>query len=40
MDAIIHLASTLMDRDYAAEALRTPESLGIGDLSAEELGKL
>lgn len=40
MDAIIHLASTLMDRDYAAEALRTPASLGIGGLSAEELGKL
>jgi opine dehydrogenase len=32
--------STLMDRDYAAEAPRTPASLGIGGLSAEELGKL
>jgi len=40
MDAIIHITSTLMNRDYAAEALRTPASLGIGDLSAEELGKL
>jgi len=40
MDAMIQLTSVLMDRDYAGEALRTPESLGIGDLSAEELGKL
>ena len=40
MDAIIHITSTLMNRDYAAEALRTPASLGIGGLSAEELGKL
>jgi opine dehydrogenase len=37
MDAIIQITSVLMGRDYAAEALRTPESLGIGDRSAEEL---
>lgn len=40
MDAIIQITSVLMDRDYAAEALRTPESLGIGGRSAEELGSL
>lgn len=37
IDSIIHLASVLMNRDYAGEALRTPESLGIGALSADEL---
>ncbi len=40
MDAIIQLASVLMARDYAGEAPRTPDSLGIGDLSAEELRSL
>ncbi len=37
MDAIIRIASVLMARDYAAEAKRTPASLGIGDRSVEEL---
>ncbi|MGK7312699.1 MAG: NAD/NADP octopine/nopaline dehydrogenase family protein [Candidatus Longimicrobiales bacterium M2_2A_002] len=40
MDAIIQVTSVLMDRDYAGEALRTPDSLGIGDLGAAELGRL
>jgi len=40
MDSIIQLASVLMDRDYAAEALRTPESLGIGGRSVEDLRSL
>jgi opine dehydrogenase len=40
MDAIIQLTSGLMGRDYAAEAPRTPQSIGIEDLSAEELGNL
>ena len=40
MDAIIQLASVLMDRDYRREALRTPDSLGIAALSAEKLGTL
>jgi opine dehydrogenase len=40
MDSIIQISSVLMDRDYAAEALRTPESLGIARRSAEELGSL
>jgi opine dehydrogenase len=40
IDAIIQMSSVLMNRDYAAEALRTPESLGIAGLSAEELGNL
>ena len=40
MDAVIHLASVLMGRAYANEAIRTPTSLGIGELSAETLGAL
>jgi opine dehydrogenase len=40
MHAVIHLASVVMGRDYAAEALRTPYGLGIGSLSASELGAL
>ena len=40
MDAIIQVATVLMDRDYADEALWTPASLGFADLSAEELGRL
>jgi len=40
MDAMIHLTSVLMARAYATEAIRTPTSLGIGDLSAEALGRL
>jgi len=40
MDAMIQLTSVLMNRDYAGEALRTPESLGIGDFSAAQLGAL
>jgi len=40
MDAMIHLTSVLMNRDYAREALRTPETLGLGGLSAAELSSL
>ena len=40
IDAIIRLASVLMNRDYAAEALRTPATLGIGGLTAEEIAAL
>ncbi|MDX2417504.1 MAG: NAD/NADP octopine/nopaline dehydrogenase family protein [Xanthomonadales bacterium] len=40
MDAIIQLTSVLMNRDYAGEALRTPQTLGIDGLSAAELGCL
>jgi opine dehydrogenase len=40
IDAMIQLTSVLMNRDYAAEALRTPETLGIDGLSAAELGSL
>jgi len=40
MEAIIQVTSVLMARDYAAEALRTPESLGIAELSAAELAML
>jgi opine dehydrogenase len=40
MDAVISVASIVMARDYRAEALRTPESLGIAERSAEELATL
>ena len=40
IDAIIQVTSILMHRNYAGEALRTPDSLGIGDLTAEQLGNL
>ena len=40
IDAVISVASIVMARDYKAEALRTPESLGISERSAEELAKL
>ncbi len=40
MDAIIHVTSVLMQRDYAGEALRTPATLGIDQRSAAELGAL
>jgi opine dehydrogenase len=40
MDAMIHITSVLMRRDYAGEALRTPQTLGIADRSAEELATL
>ncbi len=40
MDAMIQLASVLMNRDYAGEAARTPESLGIGELTVEALADL
>jgi len=40
IDAIITLASIVMARDYRAEALRTPDSLDIADLSVEQLATL
>jgi len=40
IDAMIQLTSVLMNRDYAGEALRTPETLGIDGLSTAELGCL
>ncbi len=40
MDSVIKVASIVMARDYRSEALRTPESLGIADRSAEELSLL
>jgi opine dehydrogenase len=38
--AVIQVASTLMERDYLAEAPRTMETLGLSEYSAEELGQL
>jgi opine dehydrogenase len=40
MNAVIKVASIVMARDYRAEALRTPDTLGIADRSAEELSNL
>ena len=40
IDAVINVASIVMARDYKGESLRTPETLGIAELSAEELGSL
>ncbi len=40
IDAIVQVTSVLMARDYAGEAKRTPESLGIGERTAAELGTL
>jgi opine dehydrogenase len=40
IDAIIHVASTVMARDYRAEGSRTPESLGIAELSIRALANL
>ena len=40
IDAVINVATIVMARDYRAEALRTPESLGIADRSTEELATL
>ena len=40
IDAVINVASTVMARDYMAETLRTPETLGIAGRTAEELASL
>ena len=40
IDAVIQVTSVLMAHDYADEAVRTPESIGIAELSAAELGSL
>ncbi|MGI9324807.1 MAG: NAD/NADP octopine/nopaline dehydrogenase family protein [Pseudomonadales bacterium] len=40
IDAVVTVASIVMARNYRAEALRTPESLGIADRSAEQLATL
>jgi len=40
IDAVINVATIVMARDYRAEALRTPETLGIAGRSAEELATL
>ena len=40
IDAMIRLTSVLMDRDFASEARRTPETLGIAGKTAEALTAL
>jgi opine dehydrogenase len=40
IDAVIDVASIVMARDYRGAALRTPATLGIAELGAEELASL
>jgi opine dehydrogenase len=40
IDAVIKIASIVMARDYSGEALRTPDTLGISNLSNEDLSGL
>lgn len=40
IDAVIQVCSVLMNRDYMAEGLRTPETLGIARLTVEQLQAL
>ena len=40
IDAVIAVASIVMARDYRAESLRTPQTLGIADCSVEDLAAL
>jgi len=40
IDAVIHLTSVLMNRDYAAEAMRTTETLGLAGLDIGALARL
>ena len=40
ISAVIKLASTLMERDYLAEAPRTMETLGLSKYSIDELGQV
>jgi opine dehydrogenase len=40
IDAVIDVASIVMARDYRAEALRTPATLGISELNNEQLASL
>jgi len=40
ISAVITIASLLMKRDYLGEAIRTMETLGLSNYTAEELEKL
>jgi opine dehydrogenase len=40
MDAVLHVASTMMGRDYLAEGVRTMETLGLAGYSATQLPQL
>jgi opine dehydrogenase len=37
MDAVVHIASVVLDRDFAAEGARTMEMMGLADFTREEL---
>lgn len=39
MDAVVQIASVVLARDFRAEAARTMQSLGLADLSRDELGR-
>lgn len=40
MDAMIQVVSVVLDRDLLAEQARTLDSLGLGELSRDELARL
>jgi opine dehydrogenase len=40
IDAVIQIASVALGRDFRAEGPRTPDSLGLGELSPQELQRL
>lgn len=40
MDAVIHIVSTIMKKDYRNEKRRTMETLGLGEYSLEELNHI
>ena len=40
MDALIHLVSVVMQRDYRAEGVRTMATLGLYGCSADELRQM
>jgi hypothetical protein len=37
MDAVVQIASVVLGRDFRSEAARTMQSLGLDELSPEEL---
>jgi opine dehydrogenase len=37
MDAVVHIASVILGRDFVAEGARTMATMGLADLTREEL---
>ena len=40
IDAVIQIASVVLRRDFRAEGPRTPDTLGLHDLTPEDLRRL